>query len=88
MAIGKAASKHINKISQLTQGEEYVDIKEKQPYGEPTRGTKNVDLTESEVLDADIAQAVADERSLTGTRSVSDESSEEQQSIQDSFDLA
>ena len=88
MAIGKAASKHINKIAQLTQGEEYVDIKEKQPYGEPTRGTKNVDLTESEVLDADIAQAVADERSLTGTRSVSDESSEEQQSIQDSFDLA
>ena len=88
MAMGKAASKHINKIAKLTNPDDYVERREQQPYGEPTRATKNVDLTESEVLDADIAQAVADERSLTGTRSVSDESSEEQQSIQDSFDLA
>ena len=53
MAMGKAASKHINKIAKLTNPDDYVERRTQEAFGEPTRATTNVDLTESEVLDDD-----------------------------------
>ena len=61
MAMEKAATKHITKISQLAEGETYVDTFAQPAFGEPDRATKNVTLTEGGVvLDDDIAAAVAE----------------------------
>ena len=55
------ATKHITKISQLTEGETYVDPITQPAFGEPDRATKNVILSEGGVvLDDDIAAAIAE----------------------------
>ena len=61
MAMEKAATKHITKISQLTEGETYVDPITQPAFGEPDKATKNVILSEGGVaLDDDIAAAIAE----------------------------
>ena len=45
----KAASKHINKIAQLAEGQSYVETFEQVAFGEPDKGTADVDLTEGGV---------------------------------------
>jgi hypothetical protein len=49
MAMEKAADKHINKIAKLAQGEKYVDTIPQVAFGEPDKGTADVDLTEGGV---------------------------------------
>ena len=53
-AMEKAASKHINKIAQLADGEKYVDTIPQPAFGEPDKGTADVDLTEGGVETFDI----------------------------------
>ena len=45
----KAASKHINKIAQLAEGQSYVETFEQVAFGEPDKSTSDVDLTEGGV---------------------------------------
>ena len=45
----KAASKHINKIAQLAEGQSYVETFEQVAFGEPDKATADVDLTEGGV---------------------------------------
>ena len=49
MAMEKAADKHINKIAKLAEGEKYVDTIPQVAFGEPDKGTADVDLTEGGV---------------------------------------
>ena len=68
-AMEKAADKHINKISQLADGQKYVETIPQPAFGEPDKGTADVDLTEGGVetfdtgsfTDDEIAEAVAEE---------------------------
>jgi hypothetical protein len=49
MGMEKAASKHINKISQLAEGQSYVETRSQVAFGEPDKATADVDLTEGGV---------------------------------------
>ena len=57
----KAASKHINKIAQLAEGQSYVDPIVQPAFGEPDKSTSDVDLTEGGVETLDI-EITDDER--------------------------
>ena len=46
----KAASKHINKIAQLAEGQSYVETIPQEAFGEPDKSTADVDLTEGGVV--------------------------------------
>ena len=49
LGMEKAASKHINKIAQLAEGQSYVDPIVQPAFGEPDKATADVDLTEGGV---------------------------------------
>jgi hypothetical protein len=57
----KAASKHINKIAQLAEGQSYVETIPQVAFGEPDKSTSDVDLTEGGVETIDI-EITDDER--------------------------
>ena len=59
----KAANKHINKIAQLADGEKYVDTIPQPAFGEPDKGTADVDLTEGgvETFDTEISDEEREE---------------------------
>ena len=57
----KAASKHINKIAQLAEGQSYVETIPQVAFGEPDKSTSDVDLTEGGVETLDI-EITDDER--------------------------
>ena len=62
-AMEKAASKHINKISQLAKGQKYVDTFKQPAFGEPDKSTADVDFTEGgvETFDIEISDEERDE---------------------------
>ena len=62
-AMEKAANKHINKIAKLADGEKYVETIEQVAFGEPDKGTADVDLTEGgvETFDTEISDEEREE---------------------------
>ena len=62
-AMEKAADKHIGKIAKLADGEKYIETIEQVAFGEPDKGTADVDLTEGgvETFDTEISDEEREE---------------------------